>query len=233
MRNLHAIALAMVTATLLTAGFHGSVRNEVSGRFLLYLPKNFKPHGSQRYPLLVFLHGSGESGTDIQLVKVNGPPKFLESRTDFPFIVVSPQADSAAEGFNIDALTVLLTQLKRQLPIDADRVYLTGLSMGGFMTYYWASRHPGLFAAIAPISSGWRAEDGCLFKSMPVWAFHGAKDDVVKLEDDQHIVDAIKACGGDIRFTVYPEAGHNAWEPAYDDPKLYEWLLSHRRAQAH
>lgn len=207
----------------------GTVSRVVTQPFLLYLPKHFDPHAKQRYPLLVFLHGSGESGSDINLLKVNGPPKFLDQREDFPFIVVSPQAPSAMDGFDDQALQLMLKQVKRQLPIDEDRVYVTGLSMGGYMTYYWAVRHPGQVAAIAPISSGWRPEDGCKLKDMPIWAFHGAKDDAVKIEEDQGIVDAVRACSGNIKFTVYPDRGHDAWVPAYEDPKLYEWLLGQKR----
>ena len=208
--------------------YSGEVRKPVGGRFLLYLPQGFASHGATRYPLLIFLHGSGESGVDIDKVKFNGPPKFLDARTDFPFIVVSPQAASANVGFDIDGLNLLLDQVLHQLPIDTDRIYLTGLSMGGYATYEWASARPGTFAAIAPISGAGNPWDACALTRVPIWAFHGAQDDVVKTADDQAMVDAIKGCGGDIKFTVYPDLGHSAWEPAYQDPELYQWLLSHR-----
>lgn len=209
--------------------FSGRISKATSSKFLLYLPQNFAAHGAERYPLLIFLHGSGESGDDIERVKINGPPKFLDSRPDFPFVVVAPQAASAHVGFDVHELNLLLAQVLRRLPIDVDRVYLTGLSMGGRATYRWASSRPGTFAAIAPISGAGNPRAGCTLKSVPIWAFHGAKDDVVKTADDEAMVQAIKACGGDIKFTVYPELGHAAWEPAYEDPKLYAWLLSHRR----
>ena len=105
--------------------FSGVVTKRASGQFLLYLPKDFVPHGSVKYPLLVFLHGSGESGHDIEKVKINGPPKFLDTRGDFPFIVASPQAPAARFGFDFDAMNLMLNELLRQLPIDPDRVYLT------------------------------------------------------------------------------------------------------------
>jgi predicted peptidase len=210
-----------------TQKFSGEYRSEVSGQFLLYLPKGFSVYSAVRYPLLIFLHGSGESGSDINKVKVNGPPKFLDTRPDFPFIVVSPQAPDADVGFDLAAMNVLLDQLLQNLPIDKDRIYLTGLSMGGIDAYKWAGERPETFAAIAPISAAGNTYDACKLKHVPIWAFHGGKDENVKTADGQAMVDAIKACGGDIKLTIYPELGHSAWEPAYVDPALYEWFLSH------
>jgi poly(3-hydroxybutyrate) depolymerase len=211
--------------------FSGEVRRPFDGQFLLYLPKGFSQHPDVKYPLLIFLHGSGESGFDIESLKKHGPPKFLDARADFPFIVVSPQAPYPPRGFDPEELSVLLNQLLQRLPIDSDRVYLTGFSMGGYGTYRWASAHPETFAAIAPVSGAARAEDACSLRSVPIWAFHGAKDESVKVENDEAGVDAIKACGGDIKFTVYPDVGHSS-DAAYADPQLYQWFLEHRRDAA-
>jgi poly(3-hydroxybutyrate) depolymerase len=211
--------------------FSGEVRKTFDGQFLLYLPQGFSRHPAVKYPLLIFLHGSGESGIDINNVKKNGPPKFLDDRPDFPFIVASPQAPYPPRGFDPDELTVLLNQLLQRLPIDKDRVYLTGFSMGSFGTYSWASAYPEIFAAIAPVSGAGRPEDACNLRSVPIWAFHGAKDEAVKVENDEAMVNAIKACGGDIKFTVYPDVGHSSDE-AYADPQLYQWFLEHRRNNA-
>ncbi|HEX9140481.1 MAG TPA: dienelactone hydrolase family protein [Steroidobacteraceae bacterium] len=215
-----------------TQKFSGEYRREVTGQFLLYLPKGFSEHPTAKYPLLVFLHGSGESGTDIAKVKVNGPPKFLDTRSDFPFIVVSPQAPDPDVGFDLAAMNVLLDQLLQKLPIDKDRIYLTGLSLGGIVAYQWAAERPGTFAAIAPISAAGNTYDACNLKRVPIWAFHGGKDETVKTSDGQAMVDAIKECGGDVKLTIYPELGHSAWEPAYSDPALYKWFLDHRLGDA-
>ncbi len=210
--------------------FERRVTVETLGRFLLYLPAGFDAHSGTRYPLLIFLHGSGESGEDLEKVKAHGPPKLLASRPDFPFIVASPQARNSFERFDPVALNAMLDELLEQLPIDQDRVYLTGLSMGGFWTYGWASQHPERFAAIAPVCGGWDAADACRLKDVPVWAFHGAQDPVVPLAGDQVMIDAIKACGGDARLTVYLYTGHDgSWTQAYADPELYTWLLQQRR----
>jgi predicted peptidase len=209
---------------------HRRVTRIVDAQYLLYLPAGFQTRGNRKYPLLIFLHGSGEAGHDLEKLKVNGPPKIVESRRDFPFIVASPQTPSSEEGFDYAMLDGLLDELLERLPIDPDRVYLTGLSLGGEWTYAWASANPGRIAAIAPVSGTWTPEVACRLKSVPVWAFHGARDDVVPIEGDKAMVDAINACGGDAKLTVYPDTGHDAWTQAYADEELYAWLLRHRRA---
>ena len=155
-------------------------------------------------------------------VKTHGPPKFLASRPDFPFIVASLQARNHFEAFGPATLNAMLDELLEQLPVDPDRVYLTGLSMGGIWTYGWASQHPERFAAIAPVCGLWDPADACRLKDVPVWAFHGAQDPVVPLDGDQVMIDAIKACGGDARLTVYLYTGHDSWNQAYADPELQQ-----------
>ena len=211
--------------------YQAQVTRVVSGQFLLFLPAGFKAHGKVRYPLLIFLHGSGEAGADLEKVKVHGPPNFVSARPDFPFIVASPQS-SSSHDFDPLELNLMLDRLLAQLPVDPERVYLTGLSMGGIWSYGWASLNPGRFAAIAPVCGRWEPDDACKLKGMPVWAFHGAKDDAVPIGDDQAMVDAINACGGNAKISVYPEVGHDVWDVAYADSQLYEWLLQHRRQGA-
>ena len=211
--------------------YQGRVTRVVSGRFLLFLPAGFKAHGKERYPLLIFLHGSGEAGNDLEKVKAHGPPEFVGSRPDFPFMVASPQSTSGST-FDPVELNLMLDELLARLPVDPDRVYLTGLSLGGIWSYGWASLNPQRFAAIAPVCGRWDPEDACKLKDMPIWAFHGAKDDAVPIEGDQAMIAAINACGGNARISVYPDVGHDVWNVAYGEPKLYEWLLQHKRAHA-
>ena len=109
------------------------------------------------------------------------------------------------------------------------RIYVTGLSMGGYGTWDLATRYPNRFAAIAPICGGGEPARACTVKHLPVWAFHGAKDEVVPLEQSQAMIDALAACDGNARLTVYPDADHDAWTQTYDNPELYDWFLSHRR----
>jgi predicted peptidase len=208
--------------------FERRVSVEAQGRLLLFLPAGFDRSGATRYPLLIFLHGSGEAGEDLERLTALGPPRIVASRADFPFIVASPQARNSIERFN----PVVLNAMLEQLPIDADRVYLSGVSMGGMWSYAWTSQRPDRFAALAPVCGTWDPADACRFKDVPVWSFHGAKDDVVPLAGDQATIEAIKACGGDARLTVYPDTGHDAWTAAYADPELFTWLLQQRRKPA-
>ena len=183
-----------------------------------------------RWPLMMFLHGSGERGSDIARVKLHGPPKLADRDPRFPFILVSPLLP-AEEDWDIAKLARILAHLQRTLPVDPERIYLTGLSRGGHATWRWAAAEPARFAAIAPVAGRGDPATACALKDLPVWAFHGDRDDVVIPEGSFAMARAIRACGGRAsRLTIYPDLGHNAWDPAYDDPALYLWLLAQRRA---
>lgn len=199
--------------------------------YLLYLPAEYEKDTAKRWPLMLFLHGSGESGSDVEKVKVHGPPKLLAAGKQFPFIVVSPQAPRAGGWDNL-ALLTLLDEIGEKYRVDPDRVYLTGLSMGGFGTWSLASEFPERFAAIAPICGGGNPRSARRLRNMPTWVFHGAKDPTVPLSQSQMMVDALKALGSDVKFTVYPEAGHDSWTETYNNPELYEWFLSQKRKPA-
>jgi len=196
-------------------------------RYLVNLPEGYG-RGGGRWPLLLFLHGSGEAGDDLERVKIHGPPRIAPARPGFAFIVVSPQAPSGSR-WNADALAELLDHIAATYAVDEDRVYVTGLSMGGHGTWSLATEYPERFAAIAPICGGGDTARACRLKGVPVWAFHGARDDVVDPRASADMVAAVQACGGEARLSLDPEAGHDAWTRAYDDPELYRWLLSHRR----
>jgi predicted esterase len=194
--------------------------------YLLYVPKT-KPE-SGKYPLLLFLHGSGERGNDLALLKKHGPPSFLDDTTDFPFVVVSPQC---AEGkwWDPQSLLALLDHVEKQVPIDKDREYVTGLSMGGYGTWALTIAAPNRFAAVAPICGGGDSTKICAMRNVPVWVFHGAKDQAVLLSESEVLVQKLKTLDSEIKFTVYPELGHDSWTATYSNPELYKWLLSHKR----
>ena len=194
--------------------------------YLLFLPQGYK-NSHQRWPLILFLHGSGESGTNLAKVKVHGPPKVVESKPDFPFILVSPQ--SAGRGWNTDSLNALLDDVMRKYRVDKRRVYLTGLSMGGYGAWALAAEHPGKFAALVPICGGGNPADAKKLAALPIWVFHGAKDPTVPVQRSREMVEALKAAGGDVKFTEYPEAKHDCWTETYDNPELYTWLLAQKR----
>jgi predicted peptidase len=123
-------------------------------------------------------------------------------------------------------LKSLLDEIELKYNVDKNRIYLTGLSMGGIATWSLAIENPERFAAIIPISARGYSQDVCVLKNVPVWAFHGAKDDIIPLKDGEKMVNTLKECGGNVKFTVYSEAGHDAWTVTYNNPELYDWFLS-------
>jgi predicted peptidase len=195
--------------------------------YQLHLPEGYSPTGT-RWPLIIFLHGSGERGSDIARVKAHGPPKIADRDPAFPFVLVSPLLP-AEEDWDVAKLNALLAASLKLLRVDPTRVYLTGLSRGGHATWRWAAAEPWRFAAIAPVAGRGDPATACALKSMPTWAFHGDRDDVVTPEGSFAMARAIRACGGQPRLTIYPDLGHNSWDPAYNDPALYLWLLSNHR----
>jgi predicted peptidase len=202
-------------------------------RYLLFLPKRYGEDPDQKWPLILYLHGAGERGDELERVKTHGIPKILEERPDFPFVCVSPQCpDEGVWMVHNLALKGLLDSILSTYAIDPDRVYLTGNSMGGYGTWGLAMAYPGTFAAIAPICGGGMSKGVGSLTEVPVWAFHGAEDPVVPLEQSQSMVDALRASGGNVKLTVYPGVGHDSWSQTYDNPELYEWFLQHRRASA-
>lgn len=194
--------------------------------YLLALPKDYEK--KEAWPLVLFLHGAGERGDDLALVKKHGPPKLIGEGEDFPFILVSPQCPKDVWWEPIE-LTALLDQVTRTHKVDEDRTYVTGLSMGGFGTWRLAAHTPNRFAAIAPICGGGEAYWARRFSHLPTWAFHGAKDQGVPLVRSQAMVDAMKEEGGEPKLTVYPEAKHDSWTETYNNPQFYEWLLAQKR----
>jgi predicted peptidase len=216
-------------------GMEKSVTKVLKAGYLLYLPKEYGKDSAQKWPLMVFLHGSGESGSDLEKVKVHGPPKLIAQGKEFPFIVVSPQAPAGPRrGWDVETLNALLDEILAKYPVDPDRVYLTGLSMGGYGTWAWATANPERFAAIAPICGGGLARMSARrLRDLPVWVFHGAKDPTVPLSESEQMVEALKRAGAtQVKFTIYPDLQHDSWTVTYDNPELYTWLLSHKRTPA-
>src|SRR5688572_6515164 len=194
--------------------------------YLLYVPKSLPSTGS--YPLLLFLHGSDERGDDLSILKRKGPPSFLDNKTDFPFVVVSPQCPESRE-WDAQNLLALLDHIEASLPIDKNRIYVTGLSMGGFGTWNLAQVAPERFAAVAPICGGGNIDRICIMRDVPVWAFHGAKDTAVPYEESERLVQRLKEFGSDVKFTLYPDADHDSWTNTYQNQQLYDWFLSKSR----
>jgi len=200
--------------------------------YLLYVPRAYEPRADKHWPLILFLHGAGERGHDLEIIRKHGIPKIAAER-DLPFLAISPQCPTNTWWpEHAGTLIQLVDRTIASHLVDPTRVYLTGLSMGGFGTWHLAACYPERFAAIAPICGGgyWfhgfpeRVAD---LRGVPVWAFHGAQDQTVPPQDTQELVETLRKAGGDVRLTIYPDAAHDAWTRTYDNPALYEWFLSH------
>jgi predicted peptidase len=200
--------------------FDGNVTARLN--YLLSLPDGYEEQ--EQWPLLVFLHGSGERGEDLELVKKHGPPKLIAAGQKFPFIVVSPQCPKN-QRWQASVLDGLLNDLQQRLKVDPKRIYLTGLSMGGQGTWTWAAQSKERFAAIIPVCGRGDGTWGTRLADLPVWIFHGAKDTAVPIETSEQMANALKKAGADPKFTIYPEAGHDSWTETYENSEIYKWLL--------
>jgi predicted peptidase len=203
--------------------------DEIKVDYLLFVPEQYD--GKRKLPLMLFLHGAGERGDDLELVKKWGPPKIVADRKDFPFVVASPQCQSG-KRWDAAAMVALVEDLAGRLKVDRKRIYVTGLSMGGYGSWDLMARYPRLFAAGVPICGGGDPRMADALKEIPIWVFHGDKDTAVPLSRSQQMVDAISGAGGEkVTLTIYPGVGHNSWSATYANEKVYDWLLSHRRGK--
>jgi predicted peptidase len=211
------------------------VTRRLSLNYLLHLPLDYSRRSKVKFPLIFFLHGSGERGSNVNEVKKHGIAKIVERDAAFPFIAVSPQCPEGQDWFmQADALLMLLDEVKRKYAVDPARVYLTGLSMGGYDAWYLGSEHSERFAAVVPICGGVNGMLGypervAGLRHTPVWAFHGAKDDAVPIGETKALVRTLRRAGGRPKLTIYPDVGHDSWTRTYDNPALYRWLLKHKR----
>ncbi len=230
-----ALAFAAPSDTAFAANVEGQnpvfVNSKDDYNYQLFLPRGYTLSKSERqseqWPLMIFLHGSGERGADLSKVKVHGPPKIVSENPDFPFILVSPQGFED-EDWDIARLDRLLAHIRKSYRIDDRRIYLTGLSLGGFATWDWAIARPGIFAAIAPVCGKSDPAKAAALKQTPVWAFHGDSDDIVDPSGSYDMVRAVQRAGGLAKLTIYPATGHDSWTKTYADPALYYWFIQQK-----
>jgi len=206
---------------------NSEMSTDINISYLQFLPQDYDE--KEEWPLLLFLHGAGERGSDIEKVAVHGPPKLARQGKMNDFIVVAPQCptdDFWDSHEQQTQLIALLEQLKNDLKVDENKIYVTGLSMGGFGTWQLAATLKDEIAAAVPVCGGGNLWNARLLRSVPIWAFHGALDDVVPPKLTEDMVEAINARGGNAKMTIFPNANHNSWDPAYSTEELYPWLLS-------
>jgi len=220
------LALSLTISNMMSQQTHESMSLKLE--YLLYLPDEYGSSTDVKWPLILFLHGAGERGDSLDLVKRHGPPKLVEQGQDFNFIIVSPQCPNR-QRWSPDLLNNLLDDVILKYRVDEDRIYVTGLSMGGFGTWELASKYPQRFAAIAPICGGGNPEQAWNMRHLPIWVFHGTKDDVVSVSLSEAMVEALNKYNDQVKFTVYPEANHDSWTETYNNPELYTWFLQHSK----
>jgi poly(3-hydroxybutyrate) depolymerase len=218
-------------------GQHEYTSEKAQFNFLLYLPLDYGKEPQKKWPLILFLHGSDLSGNDLNRLKIGELSGVLEYADDFPAIVVSPQLSGEGErqiwfqDEPTNALFTLLDEIQATYSVDPKRIYLTGSSLGGGGTWTIGLRYPDKFAALVPVMGfhGYPFDipgNICDLKDVPIWAFHGVNDEFVPLDAEAGLVDALRACGSDIKFTVYEDAGHDIAQRVYLNPSLYMWLFS-------
>ncbi|WP_026690546.1 prolyl oligopeptidase family serine peptidase [Alteribacter aurantiacus] len=224
-------------------------RNGKTIHYLLHLPENIKGVNNEKWPMILFLHGAGERGDDLNTIKVHGIPKIIEANREFPFIVVSPQCPLGDYWTsNVSILDSLMDSLVKELPVDKNRLYLTGMSMGGIGGWHLLMRNPDRFSAFVPVCGGFSIPDMRrkrvlepdsaeeLFRKLPkvlripIWAFHGENDDIVPPVETRRIIETLQHEGGNAKLTVYKGVGHDAWTETYKKEELYKWLTKQTKS---
>lgn len=257
---LTSLALASLSMALINTSTAADPRERFEARqyegsnggklnYRLLLPKNYKQGDETKYPLVLFLHGAGERGDDNRVQLIHGMGDFAsdEIMEKYPAFVLAPQCPKDEKWVNVDwssdshsmpeqpsdamRLTLqLIEHLRKDYPIDGARLYVTGLSMGGYGTWDALQRHPELWAAAAPICGGGDPNGATAMKDTPIWVFHGDQDGAVKVKRSRDMVDALKAAGGSPKYTEYPGVGHDSWTATYKNPEFYAWLFGQKKS---
>jgi predicted peptidase len=198
-------------------------------QYYLYFPETYEEDESKLFPLLLFLHGGGESGDSLGVLKKNGPPKMLAEGKQFPFMVLAPQNPHKKQWWNVRAVMQLLDTVMTQYRVDPKRIYLSGLSRGGSAAWEMAVQYPDRFAALAVVCgmapvpyASW------INKDLPIWVFHGTEDRSIPFSESEAMVSALKQMGYDVTFTVYEGVGHDSWVQAYQTEALYDWMMKQK-----
>ncbi len=207
-------------------------------RYRLMKPLDYD--STKKYPLVICLHGSSGCGTDnVRQIEASMPAQWLskpENRTQYPSFIFVPQCPrqnawgGLAEVPSVDSVLIeSILAMEKEFTIDASRRYVTGNSLGGYGAWYLSMAYPDRFAAVVPICGGGDPGKVSLIKHLPIWVFHGGRDYVVPLKESEIMVTALRKAGSNVKFTIYPEAGHDSWTETYNNPELYEWFLRHKK----
>lgn len=228
--KLAVVALLFSFISFAQTTVNGKIKTEIIQKhelgYALHIPAEIK----EKKPLLIFLHGSGEKGTDIEKVKIHGPFKYLKDHK-LDAYVLAPQCPEGEE-WDTEVLYRLIVKIEKENNIDSDRIYVTGLSLGGWGTWNLAFAHPDKFAAIVPISGFVdliQLEQTCKIAKIPTRIFHGLMDDVVSIDYAITIYKELKKCNSNVELTIFDDAGHDSWSRVYDNQEIYNWMFKQVR----
>jgi predicted peptidase len=210
---------------------NGTIKSKITTRFQLNYILNKPQNTVEPKPLIVFLHGSGEKGNDLEKVKVHGPLKYIKTHENLDAYILVPQCPDN-QYWDSEELYLLIKKIQKENKIDASRIYLTGLSMGAWGAWNLAFAHPEMFAALVPIAGFVDRVpmiESCKIKDIPIRMYHGQLDDVVDIEYSKNIYNKLKECNKDINFEIFEDAYHDSWSRVYDNPEIYEWMLKQQK----
>jgi len=232
--------IVLMTILLMLIAGCGEPSGLISGReqvsvpetleYFLYYPPDYPEQTDKDFPLLLFLHGGGESGASLDMVRKNGLPKLVSEGAEFPFLILAPQNPHKKQWWNVRAVMALLKKVVSDNRVDRSRIYLTGLSRGGNACWELATQFPDTFAAMAVVCgmtpvpyAHW------IDRNLAMWVFHGTEDPVIPFSESREMVEKLQEMGYDVKLTAYEGVGHNSWERAYKEEGLYDWFLEHSR----
>lgn len=204
------------------------VLKTVTMRYLVYVPEDYSQDRNKKFPLLLFLHGSGERGDNVEKVRVHGPLKETAAGRKLPFIVIAPQCPDGT-WWETENLIALLDRVEKLYRVDKSREYLSGLSMGGYGSWGLAIAQPKRFAAVAICCGGGDPKKVGVLKKVPIWVVHGDADQSVPLQEDVAMVEALRAAGGNVRFDIIKDGTHDIWTDFYGKSDVFNWFLQYRR----
>ena len=199
--------------------------------YILYLPAEYE-NIDRSFPLVLFLHGAGERGDDLEKIKIHGIPRLISEGRTFPFICIAPQCPEGGYWDRpeyVSTLISLVKEMEKEHSVDSNRIYCTGLSMGGLGTLAMAIREPKLFSAIIPVCGGADMENIHKLSELPIWLFHGDRDDVIPLDNSIAIYQDLRLVNEHIFLTVYGDVYHDSWTETYENDDTYDWLLKYKK----
>lgn len=205
------------------------ISNTDTINYLIYFPEDYKIDSSFNYPLVLSLHGGGESGRDINILRTAGIPKLIEEGRKYPFILLAPQNPHYLRFWETENVMTLLREVIKKNRVDTNRIYLTGFSRGAYACWVLTMEYHNTFAAVIPISGAAPASYAIWVDKIPIWVFHGRDDELIMVDESINIVKRLQKYGHDPKITIYENTGHNAWDTTYNNPQVIEWLLLQKK----